>query len=109
MGKRTTEENWFLKEKLRVEQECGQKKEREIGKLSCMVGDLENSNKTDILKENDMIQTLKAKLSDNIEEIEAYKTEINQLNDLISHADVIVKEKEKEISWLHDLVQKDQL
>ena len=35
--KRTTDENWLLKEKLRVEQENGQKKEREIGKLSCVV------------------------------------------------------------------------
>jgi len=107
--KRTTEENWFLKEKLRVEQENGQKKEREIGKLSCKVGDLENCNKTQSTKENDMIQVVKTKLSDTLEEVESYKSEIKQLNDTISHADEILKNKEKEILWLHDLVQKNQL
>ena len=103
MLKRTTEENWFLKEKLRVEQENGQKKEREIGKLSCQVGDLESR------KENDMMQDVEAKLAETLEEVETYKSEIHQLNNLISHADEIVKEKEKEILWLHDVAQKNQL
>ena len=107
--KRRTDENWFLKEKLRVEQEAGQKKEREIGKLSCKIADLDNTNKTVCLQDNELIRTLKAKLSDSLEEIETQKLEVKQLNKLISHADEIVKEKEKEISWLHNLVQKDQV
>ena len=63
--KRTTEENWFLKEKLRVEQENGEKKEREIGNLSCKIGDLESCNKTQSTKEKDMVQVqvVKEKLS----------------------------------------------
>ena len=44
-----------------------------------------------------------------MEVLESQKSEINQLNDLVSQADEIVKEKEKEISWLNNLVHKDQL
>ena len=55
------------------------------------------------------VQVVKAKLTDTLEEVETYKSEIKQLNDIISHADEILKKKEKEILWLHDLVQKNQL
>ena len=44
-----------------------------------------------------------------MEVLESQKSEINQLNDLVSQADEIVKGKEKEISWLNNLVHKDQL
>ena len=107
--KRTTDESWLLKEKLRVEQENGQKKEREIGKLSCIVGDLQNVHKQESTKENEVARTLKSKLTECMEVLESQKSEINQLNDLVSQADEIVKEKEKEISWLNNLVHKDQL
>ena len=107
--KRTTDENWLLKEKLRVEQENGLKKEREIGKLSCIVGDLENVNKQKSTTENEVTGTLKSKLTECMKVLESQKSEINQLNDLVSQADEIVKEKEKEISWLNNLVHKDQL
>ena len=42
-----------------------------------------------------------------MEVLESQKLEI--INDLVSQADEIVKEKEKEISWLNNLVHKDQM
>jgi hypothetical protein len=39
-----------------------------------------------------------------MEVLELQKSEINQLNDLVSQADEIVKGKEKEIAWLNNLV-----
>ena len=109
MLKRTTDENWIIKEKLRVEQETGQKKEREIGKLSCAVSDLESVNREGSMKENDIIITLEGKLANSLEVLESQNTEIQQLNDLVSQADEIVKEKEKDISWLNNMVHKDQM
>ena len=107
--KRTTDEIWLLTEKFRVEQENANKKDREIAKLACAVSDLENVNKNENLKENQNYKTLQFEFSKCTQELESQKAEIVQLNDLVSEADEIVKEKEKEISWLNDLVQKEQI
>eukprot|EP00092_Neocalanus_flemingeri_P053279 GFUD01062570.1.p1 GENE.GFUD01062570.1~~GFUD01062570.1.p1 ORF type:complete len:852 (+),score=326.90 GFUD01062570.1:43-2598(+) len=106
--KRTTDEIWLLKERFRVENENGNKKDREIAKLTCAVSDLENTNKSQNMKENQNYKAIEVDLEKHMKELESQRNEIIQLNDLVSEADEIVKEKEKEISWLNDLVHKEQ-
>jgi len=109
MLKKTTDENWIIKEKLRIDQENIVKKDHEISKLSIFISELESSNQINHNKDNDINSVLKADLQKCVEELEANKYEIKQLTSLVTKADEIVKEKEQEILFLNNLAHKDQM
>jgi len=109
MLKKTTDENWIIKEKLRIDQENIVKKDHEISKLSIFISELESTNQINHNKDNDINSVLKADLQKCVEELEANKYEIKQLTSLVTKADEIVKEKEQEILFLNNLAHKDQL
>lgn len=87
--KRMTEETWLAKERLRVEMENKQKRERELTE-SC-----------NLAAKQELIQLQK--------ELDRTKLEVKQLNELVSEADEIVKDKEREIVTLTELVDRDKM
>ena len=103
--KKTTEEICSLKEQLRIEHENGQIKESEIVKLTCIVSDLEMKN----TKNSDITGKIEEKLITCLEEEEKQKSEIHKLKNLLSGTNEILEEKEKEVSCLNEIRQRDHL
>ena len=103
LKKKKTEEICSLKEQLRIEQENGQMKEAEIIKLTCIVSDLQMKN----TKNSQKSGKLEEKLIACLEEAEKQKSQICDLNNLLSGANESIKEKEKEVSCLNDILQRD--
>merc|ERR1712223_869063 len=87
--KKVTEEAWLTKEKLRVEVENGQKKQND-------------TNAAQILATQEKIACLQ-------EELDMSRLQVKQLNDLVSEADEIVKDKEREVVQLSELVDRDRM
>ena len=95
--KKTTEEICSLKE------QNGQMKEAEIIKLTCIVSDLKMKN----TKNSQKSGKLEEKLIACLEEAEKQKSQICDLNNLLSGANESIKEKEKEVSSLNSILQRD--
>jgi len=87
--KRVTEEAWLVKEKLRVEVENGQKKQEDT-----------------LAAQNLATQE---KIANMQEELDMSRLQVKQLNDLVSEADEIVKDKEREVVQLTELVDRDRM
>jgi len=87
--KRVTEEAWLTKERLRVELENGHKREHEL----TAANDLAFKETISVLQK----------------EVDMTKLQVKQLNELVSEADEIVKDKERDIVALTDLVDRDKM
>jgi len=87
--KKVTEEAWLTKEKLRVEVENGQKRQND-------------TNAAQNLATQEKIACLQ-------EELDMSRLQVKQLNDLVSEADEIVKDKEREVVQLSELVDRDRM
>merc|ERR1719180_85878 len=87
--KRVTEEAWLVKEKLRVEVENGQKKQEDT-----------------LAAQNLATQE---KIASMQEELDMSRLQVKQLNDLVSEADEIVKDKEREVVQLTESIDRDRM
>merc|ERR1719382_1620333 len=87
--KKVTEEAWLTKEKLRVEVENGQKKQNDT-----------------LAAQNLATQE---KIASMQEELDMSRLQVKQLNDFVSEADEIVKDKEREVVQLTELVDRDRM
>jgi len=87
--KRVTEEAWLVKEKLRVEVENGQKRQ------------------DDTLAAQNL--ATQEKIASMQEELDMSRLQVKQLNDLVSEADEIVKDKEREVVQLTESTDRDRM
>ena len=84
MERRKTEA-WLLTEKIRAEQENSVNKDKQIAALQEKL----DENEAEIIGQKD----------------ETLNSELIRLNDLVAEAEIILIEKEKEISWLTETLQ----
>lgn len=104
----TTEEIWLLKEKLKVEEESSQKKDKQITKLTISLSDLNEQKAAANDEETSMHIQMKTTLKECWEKIKSSTTEMEELKEQIAKGETALIEKETKIAELMNLINEDE-